>query len=769
MRFDDSLETVLSADMSTPFGAQSAWRQLVDLIGRRRVPPGISAIAKLKAIRRHVPPPIRAASARGLAFADPPAALVQLFAEDDPVIAAPVLRTARLRADEWIAMLSGMSPAARSVLRHRRDLPPVVSRALEGFGSVDFVLSAGTAVAPDERHTGRPAAPVEAEIPPTVEIPGIEAGSAEVESDAAEAPEVETGEVGIEGYPPTEAEVATIDWTDVLGPLPANEPESTTLHVTAPEPERAMPEPEVAESRTEEPQLVAEPRDVVEEPAVEARLIAPPESTFVSFASVALGLPVVAEAFRQTGDAAGSIGPLQPAEAAESLEPAEIQESADIPEYVETSEPVETLASEAPETVASQTSASEPAGPVPVAEVIEIAKLQPPPAEAASGMFQIAELVARIDAWQRQRDESPAAPIQSEIQPELFEFESIQAQSFRFETDASGVVRWIEGAARAPLIGLSLDLAALPGGSRVDGAVAGAFRRRAGFANARLVVDGESDAAGQWRITGIPVFDRESGRFTGYRGTARRPRPDETAEPRSNRNPASDALRQLVHELRTPTNAIAGFAEMIETQMLGPVPQVYRTYATDIRNQAGSLLTAIDDIDMAARIDSKALDLRPGEVPLVPLLKRIADDLAPLATLRGTVIDVYAGDSELAIAGDDRAVERLIGRLMATLVASGGRDERIGIAATLEADSVVAIVFDRPAALAAYGGDSLLTIDAETEAERDGAPLLGTGFALRLARNLAAELCGTLVIADKALTLRLPAAVIDSVEQVSSN
>lgn len=765
MRFDDSLETVLSADMSTPFGAQSAWRQLVDLIGRRRVPPGISAIAKLKAIRRHVPPPIRAASARGLAFADPPAALVQLFAEDDPVIAAPVLRTARLRADEWIAMLSGMSPAARSVLRHRRDLPPVVSRALEGFGSVDFVLAAGTTVVPDERRAGTPAVPVEVEFPPAAEIPEIEAGeveSAEVESDAAEdslieAQEVETGAIGVEEYLPAKAGDATIDWTDVLGPLPANEPESTPLHVTTPEPEQAMPEPDVTESQTEEPQLVAELRDVVVEPVVQARLIAPPESTFVSFASVARGLPVVAEAFRQTGDAG------------ESIEPTEIPESAEIPERAETSEPVETLVSEAPETVVLQTIASEPAGPAPVAEVIEIAKLQPPPAEAASGMFQIAELVARIDAWQRQRDESPAAPIQSEIQPELFEFESVQAQSFRFETDASGIVRWIEGAARAPLIGLALDLAALPGGSRVDGAVAGAFRRRAGFANARLVVDGESDAAGHWRITGIPVFDRESGRFMGYRGTARRPRADETADPRPNRNSASDALRQLVHELRTPTNAIAGFAEMIESQMLGPVPQVYRAYATDIRSQAGSLLTAIDDIDMAARIDSKALDLRPCDVPLVPLLKRIADDLAPLATLRGTVIDVYAGDSELAIAGDDRAVERLIGRLMATLVASGGRDERIGISATLEADRIVAIVFDRPAALAAYGGDSLLTIDAESEAERDGAPLLGTGFALRLARNLAAELCGTLVIADKALTLRLPAAVIDSVEQVSSS
>jgi signal transduction histidine kinase len=755
LRFDDSLETVLSADMSTPFGAQSAWRQLVDLISRRRVPPGISAIAKLKAIRAHVPASIRAASARGVAFADPPAALVQLFAEDELAIAAPVLRTARLRADEWIDMLSGMPPAARSILRHRRDLPPAVNRALESFGSVDFVLSAGP-VAPLE------ALPVELGAPVPVEQ---EAEAIEAEADMASE---QAKEVAIDDSISVEAGAAaieSIDWTDVLGPLPANEPDPA-ISVEAVVSEPVLIEPEVATS------------EIQAEPAI----MAPPELTFFSFASIARGLPVVAEALRHS-EAEAEQPPATEAVESPALPEAagtgEIPEAEEILETVETSELQEAPESEIPGTDAPEAEGLETEQAAEVqeeaqasgsgAEVIEFATLQPPPAEASSGMFQIAELVARIDAYQRQREEAPAAPILPEIQSELFELESIQAQSFRFETDASGIVRWIEGAARAPLIGLSLDLAAVPGGSRVDGAVAGAFRRRAGFANARLVVDGDSDAAGQWRITGIPVFDRESGRFTGYRGTARRPRPDETAEPRPVRSPAADALRQLVHELRTPTNAIAGFAEMIESQMLGPVPHAYRAHAADIRNQAGSLLTAIDDIDMAARIESRALDLRPGEVPLVPLLERVASDLLPLATLRGTTIDIYTGDGNLAIAGDDRAVERLIARLMATLVASGGRGERIGIAATLEADSMVAVVFDRPAALAAYAGDSLLTIDAETEADSEGAPLLGTGFALRLARNLATELRGVLVIGDKALTLRLPAAVIESVEQVSSS
>ncbi len=628
VRFDDSLDTVLAAEMSSPFGAQSAWRQLVDLIGRRRVPADEAAIARLTALRPTVPAAVRAASARVLACANPPAALVRLFVDDEIDIASPVLRVAVLESDEWIDLLPRMSPAARSVLRHRRDLGPAVRRALESFGPNDFRLSSRADPAPEEA----PAAPV-------------------AFSNRAMWRRVEPVAVA---------------------PEPVAESEATAASTA----EAAIPDTT---------------------PPIDAPAAPSGENPFVSVGSITRGLPVVAEALRRA-DAAPA-----------------------------------------------------------------------PPAVAAEGPFQIADLVARIDAYQRQRDDAPPRGLPDE-QPALFEMEPAQAQTFRFETDARGVLRWVEGAARAALIGLSLDLDAVSGGAHVDGVAGGAFRRRAGFADARLVVDGTSDAAGQWRISAMPVFEHESGRFTGYRGTARRPRVDESAAPaRATASPATDALRQLVHELRTPTNAIAGFAEMIETEMLGPVPPVYREQAGTIRSQAGGLLTAIDDIDLAARLESHALDLRAEQVPLAPLLVRIAGDLAPLATLRGTEMLINPGPFDLAIAGDERAVERLVGRLMSTLVASGGAGEQIKVIATLGADGMIALVFDRPRALAAFGNDAILSIDAEAVAEAEGAPLLGTGFALRLARNLAHELGGALAIDAHHLTLLLPAAVSMAVEQASSS
>jgi hypothetical protein len=98
------------------------------------------------------------------------------------------------------------------------------------------------------------------------------------------------------------------------------------------------------------------------------------------------------------------------------------------------------------------------------------------------------------------------------------------------------------------------------------------------------------------------------------------------------------------------------------------------------------------------------------------------------------------------------------------LVSAGRNGEDLGIVVRPVAETVT-IEFDRPAALAAYATDVLLSIDAEQEG--DGAPLLGTGFALRLAQNLAVELGGVLTIGLDRLTLQLPAANSVDVEPIA--
>ncbi len=825
MRFDDSLETVLAADVSSPFGAQSAWRQLVDLIGRGRVPASAEAIARLQAIRAQVPPPVRAASARSLAFANPPAALVSMFAEDELSIAAPVLRIARLMPHEWIAMLPTMPSANRSILRHRRDLGPTVNRALESYGPSDFVLPPAElspaepavspvsdlaesappiALHPDEAATIPAATPIaeKADLPVSSDMPPelVVQPTSEATPEPTPSPALESMPIAAEvPIAPTPSLVDAHDAADIqpadlteqspvaseIAPPPSG-PSSALL----PTAEAASPLA-VADAMPIMPETPAPAAEQAESTPQHAPMTpaAPNAGPFVSIKRVPLGMPLVTYALRRaeaaeaadpgapTGSVAEPVEPVTPPMPA-PVEVAEAAQAADGADSVASDGPVEpamlapveeaALAQPASQPEIHLESATETVTPVEFVAPVETAAPVEPVAEAIQprGPFQISEIVARIDAFQRDREDHLG---DDHVAPSLFADSLPAPEGFRFETDSSGLIRWVQGVSRAALIGVSLDGAAQNPGAQVDGAAAGAFRRRAGFANARLLIDGSADAAGQWRITGIPVFDRETGRFTGYRGTGRRPRADERADPgREGRTVGTDAVRQLVHELRTPTTAIAGFAEMIEGEMLGPVPAPYRSYAGTIRHQAMGLLGAIDDLDTAARLDSNALDLRPESVAVQPLLSRIVDDLRPLASLRRTNVSLFV-EPRLMVHGDERAVERLFGRLLATMVAAGGADETIMATAAQEGAETVGVTIDRPRAFAAYQGESLLSVDAETADESSDAPLLGTGFALRLVRNLAAELGGSLTIGADRLTLRLPAAVNRDVGQASTN
>jgi len=595
VRFDDSLATILSADTATPFGAQTAWRQLIDLMSRGRVPADPPMLERLTELRHRVAEGVRIASARMLSTGRPPIALVAFFAQDTLPVAATVLRSAQLADEDWLAILPALNPRTRSVLRHRRDLSDRVIRGLESFGPVDFVL------------------------------PHL-AGAAEPAS-----------------------HVAAVPLETVSEPLV--------------EPVRAAP-------LGEEPVMVPQP---VEEPdAAPVSILLDPLPTqaatpFVALGQVARSLPFMAEAMRHAA----------------------------------------------------------------------------PP--AAPPRYEIADLVARIDAFNQRREEVTGAT-QNDAGPAHFDF----------ETDANGLILGVEGVTRGPLVGVSIAETAMQGLAQFDGVAMGAFRRRSGFRDARLEIGGSSAAAGSWRVSAMPFFDPASGRYAGYRGSGRRPRRDEMANvvEAAPETSSSDSLRQLVHELRTPANAVAGFAELIESELLGPVAPVYRDRASAIRAMAADLLASVEDLDTAARIEGHVLELRPTIVPLAPLIQRVLAELGPLAQLRRAEIRFDPASANLSALADDRACERLLTRLFSVLLSNCVVGERLSASLSVDQD-MAALRIDRPLALTVEADAALLS-EAGDEEQRDGAPLLGTGFSLRLIDKLGAEMGGGLTIGLHRVVLALP-------------
>ena len=125
--------------------------------------------------------------------------------------------------------------------------------------------------------------------------------------------------------------------------------------------------------------------------------------------------------------------------------------------------------------------------------------------------------------------------------------------------------------------------------------------------------------AGEWKFSGVPAFEPTDGRFAGYRGIAlreTRPSRRRARRDRPSSLPDPDSLRELVHEIKTPLNAIIGFAEIIDGQFLGPADRGYRERAGDIVAQARLLLGAIDDLDFAAKVHSS--EANAAAAPTLP-------------------------------------------------------------------------------------------------------------------------------------------------------
>lgn len=357
----------------------------------------------------------------------------------------------------------------------------------------------------------------------------------------------------------------------------------------------------------------------------------------------------------------------------------------------------------------------------------------------------LSDVVARIERRRRTREKKHAEPQAPSSSPATG-----APGLFRWECNPSGEIAWVEGAPRGALIGRSIARAhENGGGERVDEEVARAFAMRAPFRDRSMSVPGDGLVSGDWRISGIPAFEPNDGRFAGYRGIALRetPAPAALESPEILADP--DSLRELVHEIKTPLNAIIGFAEIIDGQYLGPADRRYRERAAGIVAQARLLLSAIDDLDFAAKIHSPA-GSAGRRVDLGDLLERIAGSLRELADERGVLIELAKAPRMTSAAVEPELADRLIFRLCAAVIDHADRGERLRLSLDEAADQCSFSV-SRPSALKNLSDAQLFD---PSSSDGSGAAV----FSLRLVRGLARIAGGDLVTSRAGLTLVFPRA-----------
>jgi len=389
----------------------------------------------------------------------------------------------------------------------------------------------------------------------------------------------------------------------------------------------------------------------------------------------------------------------------------------------------------------------------PVAELPATSEILAPPAPdlAPEG---IGAIVKRIEAYRKARPTIDAPPSGEAPRLPLGEEQHFTAprmvRAFDFAADAAGRIVWADPGVFAMVVGSSLQ--------SIEPKLSARMRGHQRIAAARAAMTGAPAIAGDWQIDAVPRFDPQTGGFSGYQGRFRRPGPVSATSGVLAVDSEADRIRQLLHELRTPVNAIQGFAEVIQQQLFGPTPHEYRALAATIAGDAARMLAAFEELERLARLESGALELDPGATDFAALLTATAHQLETHTRQRQVGFEFHGETSQRSVAISQPDAERLAWRLLATLGGAAAPGELLQIAIAFPTDLPGAAQFDLalPASLASKDANELFHAAVGSVPQAIASGVFGVGFALRLARAEAKASGGSLMLVGNRLRLTLP-------------
>ena len=369
----------------------------------------------------------------------------------------------------------------------------------------------------------------------------------------------------------------------------------------------------------------------------------------------------------------------------------------------------------------------------------------------------IGAIVKRIEAFRRNKlaveheptGDSPRLPLGEEHVLHV----SAHAKAFSFVTGADGRIVWADPGVAPMVLGIRLDSPQASGTPDLRKALA----RHQPIRGQTITLEGAQAISGEWQLDAAPWFDPLGGHYLGHRGRFRRLAEQADATPTNApiRDSEADRIRQSLHELRTPVNAIQIGAEIIQQQLYGPTPHEYRALAASIAGDAARMLSAFEELERLAKLDSHAMDLEAGETDLTALVEATVAQLSAHTQKRGSGFELRIDDTPLPVGLARIEVERIVWRLLATLAGVSAPGEVLKARLRHRRD-MVRLDLDLPASLAARDDKDLFSAAAGSIPQIISAGVFGVGFALRLAKAEAKAAGGKLDRKQDRLRLSLP-------------
>jgi signal transduction histidine kinase len=117
----------------------------------------------------------------------------------------------------------------------------------------------------------------------------------------------------------------------------------------------------------------------------------------------------------------------------------------------------------------------------------------------------------------------------------------------------------------------------------------------------------------------------------------------------------SQFLATVSHEIRTPINAVMGYAELLEMGLGGPLEEKQAEYVGRIQGSSRHLLSLVNDVLDLSKIEAGEMAVRSEALPLRATADRAMEQVEPQARAKGIGLslqwscpedDVYVGDED---------------------------------------------------------------------------------------------------------------------------
>ena len=219
-------------------------------------------------------------------------------------------------------------------------------------------------------------------------------------------------------------------------------------------------------------------------------------------------------------------------------------------------------------------------------------------------------------------------------------------------------------------------------------------------------------------------------------------------------------LTTMSHELRTPLNAIAGYVDLLDLEIRGPLTPQQREDLGRIRRSQTHLLGLINDVLNFARIETGHVNFALEDVALDELLTEVEALIAPQVGARGLAYAYRRFDPGVTVRADPEKLRQIVLNLLSNAVKFTPPGGRVTLSCAAEEHTVRVRVADTGIGIPE---DKLGTIFEPFVQVNAGYTRTseGTGLGLSISRDLARAMGGELTVESEeeggsTFTLALP-------------